>query len=72
MNIKKTQKAYQNNLIMVTNQFGYELFIAPLKDGNIDITDKKEDAETWCELDQTKLEYYRAVTGYTKLEFVKL
>ena len=62
----------QSNLVMVTREFGNEIFIAPLKNSNIQITDKKEDAEKWSEIyDQSKLAYYKAVTGYKGLKFEK-
>lgn len=69
--ITRTQakKLYPDNLVMVTREFGYDLFIAPLNNGNIDSTDKKEDAEKWSELDGSKLGYYQAVTGYKGLKF---
>ena len=60
-----------NNLVMVTREFGYELFIAPLMNGEIQTTDIKKDAENWSEFDGTKLEYYKAVTGYSQLKFEK-
>lgn len=66
---KQAMKLYPDNKVMVTREFGYDLFIAPLKNGNIDICEKKEDAQKWSELDGTKLDYYKAVTGYKGLKF---
>lgn len=38
----KTPK-FDQQLLMVTNEFGYPLYIAPCKNLEIQITDKKED-----------------------------
>jgi len=64
---KEALKLYPNNRIMVTNEFGYPIYIAPSKNLQIQTTDKKEDAEKWSELDGSKLDYYKAVTGYKEL-----
>jgi len=71
--ITKTQakKLYPSELVMVTKEFGYDLFIGPLNNGNISLTDKKEDAEKWSELDSSKLGYYQAITGYENLKLEK-
>ena len=63
-------KTENNNLIMVTNEFGFNLFVAPLNDSKINVTDNPKDAELWDgNYDKTKLDYYRAVTGFKKLRF---
>ncbi len=56
---------------MVTREFDSPIFIAPLKNLTIQTTDKKEDAELWCDFDLTKLNYHRSVTGYD-LKFEKI
>ena len=57
-------------MVMVTREFSQPIFIAPLKNLEIQITDKKEEAEKWSEThDQTKLRYYKSVLGYKGLTF---
>lgn len=69
--MKKTKAI--SNMVIVTREFGYDLFIAPLKNLELQITNKKEEAEKWSEThDQTKLNYYRTVTGYKGLAFEKI
>ena len=60
-----------NTFVMVTTEFGYDLFIGKLdQKGNMQVTDKAEEAQLWDpNFDQTKIEYHRAVTGYKGLEF---
>lgn len=64
-------KKYPANSVMVTREFGYPIFIAPLKNlADIEVTDKVEEAEKWSpELDGTKLAYHKAVTGFKGLAF---
>ena len=63
-------KKVNNNLVMVTNEFGFNMFVAELKNSEINTTDNPKDAELWDgNFDQTKLQYYRAVTGFKKLRF---
>ena len=60
----------ENTAVMVTREFGSPIFIAPMKKLQIQITEKKEEAEKWHpEFDQTKLEFHRTITGYSKLTF---
>lgn len=63
------QPKIKNDRIMVTYEFGQPIYVAPLKGGKIQVTDKKEDAELWSEFDGTKLKYHTAVTGYKELTF---
>jgi hypothetical protein len=54
-----------NNVVMVTNEFEKPIYIAPLKNLQIQITENKLEAEKWSEeFDQSKLKYYRTATGY--------
>jgi len=63
-------KANNANKVMVTREFGYPIYIAPLKDGQIQITDKIEEAVKWGDRDgEHKLDYQRIVTGYKGLTF---
>jgi hypothetical protein len=54
----------EHNLIMVTHQFGKPVYIAPCNKGEMQITDKKQNAERWSKFDRTKIEYQKALTGY--------
>ena len=58
-----------NDRIMVSHEFGKPVYIAPLKDGKIQVTDNKEHAELWSEFDGSKLNYHKAVTGYKELQW---
>ena len=70
-NMKKSKVI--NNVVMVTREFGNEIYIAPLKNLKIQITNKKEHAENWSkEYDQSKLDYYIIATGYKGLIFEKI
>lgn len=57
---------------MMTSEFGYPLYIAAQSNGQLpDVTDNKADAAIWDDRDgQAKLDYHRAVTGYTGLQYV--
>lgn len=69
---KQAMKLYPDNLVMVSREFGYDMFIAKADNTfGFCVTDKKEDAIKWSELDGTKLEYHKAVTGYKGLKFEK-
>jgi len=59
---------------MVTYEFGDPIYIAPLKDLQIQGTPNKNEAELWSELDKspTKLEYHITSTGYKGLKFEKV
>lgn len=68
--MKKTKVI--SDMVMVTREFGYDIFIAPLKNLNIQTTDKREDAELWsADYDQMKLAYHKSITGYKGLKFEK-
>jgi len=59
---------------MVTYEFGEPIFIAPLKDLQIQVTPDRVAAELWSELDNTptKLDYHIVATGYKGLKFEKV
>lgn len=68
----QAKKLYPDNLVMVSSEFGFDMFIC--KEDNsfgFGVTDKKEDAINWSELDGSKLEYHKSVTGYAGLKFEK-
>lgn len=72
---KISKEDKKDKYIMVTHQFGTPIYIAPLKNLQIDITDKKEEASKWCYLDtlsSVKLRFHQTITGYDKLEFEKI
>ncbi len=56
---------------MVTREFGFALYISKHRNGNsFDVTDNVEDAQVWDDRDGlAKLEYHKAITGYTKLAY---
>jgi hypothetical protein len=72
MTRKEALKKYPSNMVMVTREFNSEIFIAPLKGGKIQVTDNKNEAEKWSELDGSKLGYHKAVTGYKELKFEQI
>jgi len=67
-------KLHPDHYVMVTHEFGTPIYIAPLKDLQIQVTPNKEEAELWSELDKSpsKLQYHVASTGYNGLEFEKV
>jgi hypothetical protein len=71
---KQYLKLHPDKYVMVTYEFEEPIFVAPLKDLQIQVTSNKSDAELWSELDTspTKLDYHRAATGYKRLEFEKV
>ena len=68
---KQYLKLHPDKYVMVTYEFGEPIFIAPLKDLQIQVTPNKNEAELWSELDNspTKLEFHIASTGYSQLKF---
>ena len=71
---KQYLKLHPDKYVMVTYEFGKPIFIAPLKDLQIQVTPNRNEAETWSELDNTptKLEYHIIATGYKGLKFEKI
>ena len=59
---------------MVTYEFGKPVYIAPLKNLQIQITSEEAEAEIWSELDTTpiKLDYHKISTGYKELKFERI
>jgi hypothetical protein len=74
MTAKQYLRMHPEQYVMVTYQYGYALYIAPLKGGLLQITDKKDDAEIWSFIDNTptKLNYHISETGYKELKFEKI
>lgn len=72
LTVKQYLKEHPDRYVMVTYEFGDPIYIAPLKDLEIQITPNRNEAEEWSELDTTtKLEYHRTVTGFKQLKFEK-
>ena len=71
---KQYLKIHPDQYVMVTYEFGDPIYIAPIKDLQIQVTPNKNEAELWSELDNspTKLEYHIASTGYKGLKFEKV
>jgi len=71
---KEYLKLHPDKFIMVTYEFGDPIFIAPLKNMQIQITLNRNEAELWSKLDNTltKLHYHNICTGYTELVFEKV
>lgn len=71
---KQYLKLHPDKYVMVTYEFGEPIFIAPLKDLQIQVTPDRDVAEVWSELDNSpnKLEYHIASTGYSQLKFEKI
>lgn len=68
---KQYLKLHPSKYVMVTYEFGTPIYIAPLKDLQVQVTGDIAEAELWAELDRTptKLDYHIALTGYAKLRF---
>ena len=66
-------KLHPDRYVMVTHEFGEPIYIAPLRNLQIQVTPNKNEAELWSELDTTptKLDYHIAATGYKGLKFEK-
>ena len=71
---KQYLKQNPDQYVMVTYEFREPIFIAQLKNMQIQVTPNKEEAELWSELDTTptKLDYHIISTGYTQLKFEKV
>jgi len=71
---KQYLKENPDQYVMVTHEFGTPIYVAPLRDLQIQVTPNKEEAELWNELDKSpsKLGYHVAVTGYKGLKFEKV
>ena len=70
---KQYLKLHPDQYFLVTYEFGNPIYVAPLKDLQIQVTPNKEEAELWSELDKSpsKLHYHIASTGYKGLKFEK-
>ena len=64
-------KQNPSKYILVTYEFGEPIFIAPLKNMDIQITLNRNEAEIWSAMDTTpvKLNFHIASTGYKGLTF---
>ena len=71
---KEYLKLHPDKYVMVTYEFGDPIFIAPLKNMQIQITLNRNEAEIWNELDNTvtKLQYHIVYTGYKALILEKI
>ena len=62
----------KRKFVLVTNEFGSEIFIAPLVNLQISITDEINQAEIWSEYDLNKLIFFKKITGYKNLKFIEV
>ena len=71
MTPKQFLRLHPKKYVMVTYEFGDPIYVAPLKNLNIQVTKSKDEAEIWSEMDNTptKLEYYKVATGFQRLSF---
>ena len=71
---KQYLKLHPDKYVMVTYEFGEPIFIAPLKDLQIQVALNRSEAEFWRELDnsQAKLQFHIISTGYKGLKFEKV
>jgi len=71
---KEYLKLHPDQYVMVTYEFGDPIYIAPLKDLQIQVTPNRNEAELWGELDNspTKLQFHIATTGYKGLKCEKV
>ena len=67
-------KKHPDRYVMVTYEFEEPIYIAPLKNLQIQVTPNISEAEIWSELDNTptKLEYHTICTGFKGLLFEKV
>ena len=67
-------KLHPGKYVMVTYEFGDPIYIAPLKNMEIQVTTMQSNAEVWSEMDNSpiKLDYHRMATGLKQLVFQKL
>jgi hypothetical protein len=70
---KQYLKQHPSQYVMVTYEFGAPIFIAPLKNLEVQTTPNRSEAEIWSELDNSpnKLQYHIACTGFKGLKFEK-
>jgi hypothetical protein len=69
MTMKQAIKEANNapKFVMHTNEFGSDLFIADTSKtpNGLQITDRISEAQLWSDgFDNTKIEYWKALTGY--------
>ncbi|MFD3003108.1 hypothetical protein ACFS7Z_22285 [Pontibacter toksunensis] len=70
MNIEELNKLHPEKYVLVTYEYEYPIYIAPLHNLEIQICSKKEDAEVWSYADmlsEAKLSYHKIATGYKEL-----
>ncbi len=74
MTARQYLKLHPNKYVMVTYEFGEPVYVAPLKDLQIQITPDRNAAELWSEMDNTptKIDYHIVATGYKQLKFEKV
>jgi hypothetical protein len=71
---KQYLELHPSKYVMVTYEFGTPIYIAPLKDLQVQVTSDIAEAELWTELDKTptKLGYHITLTGYKQLRFERI
>lgn len=74
---KQYLKLHPEKYVLVTREFGYPLYIGVstgLGALEFDIEDDASKAQQWSSLDNTdtKLNYYRAITGFKGLNFEQI
>jgi len=73
--IKQLNKENPEKYIMVSDNNGLAIYIAPLKDLTIQITDKKEDSQLWSYADilsDMKVRFHAASTGLKDLRWERV
>ena len=70
---KQYLKLHPTKYVMVTYEFGDPIFIAPTQNLKVQVTNIKNEAEIWSELDNSplKLDFYKSCTGFNRLQFEK-
>jgi hypothetical protein len=69
---KQYLKLHPEKYVLVSYEFGgIPIYVAPLCNGEISLTGEQDKAEKWSALDVTtaKVQYHRAATGYSQLNF---
>lgn len=72
--IREINAENPGNFAMVSTEFGYPVYVAPLKNLEIQVTDNKEEAEKWSYADTLsvlKLKSHQKATGL-QLTFEKI
>lgn len=74
MTKKEYLQAHPEKYVMVTSELGSPVYIAPVKDAQMQFTTDKAKAEIWTSIDNTpqRLAFHRNISGLTGLQYEQI